>query len=59
MLRAMPYVPLSGWVRIGVAIFSYEGQLNFGVTGDWETAPDIQILCAGIEEGVAELRART
>jgi diacylglycerol O-acyltransferase len=59
MLRAMPYVPLAGWVRIGVAIYSYEGQLNFGVTGDWETAPDIEILCAGIGEGVAELRQRT
>jgi diacylglycerol O-acyltransferase len=59
MLRAMPYVPLSGWVRIGVAIFSYAGQLNFGVTADSETAPDIEILCAGIEEGVRELLQKT
>jgi WS/DGAT/MGAT family acyltransferase len=59
MLRAMPYVPLSGWVRIGVAIFSYAGQLNFGVTADSETAPDIEILCAGVEEGVQELLQKT
>lgn len=55
MLTAMPYVPLGGYVRIGIAIFSYIGQLNFGVTGDYETAPDIDVLCAGIEEGVQEL----
>ncbi|MEE9278841.1 MAG: wax ester/triacylglycerol synthase family O-acyltransferase [Myxococcota bacterium] len=55
MLTARPYVPLLGSVRIGVAIFSYVGQLNFGVTGDYESAPDIGILCAGIEEGTAEL----
>ena len=59
MLTAMPYVPLAGSVRIGVAIFSYDGQLNFGVTGDYETAPDIQILCHGIEEGVEELIKQT
>jgi WS/DGAT/MGAT family acyltransferase len=59
MLSAMPYVPLSGTVRIGVAIFSYAGQLNFGVTGDYETAPDIEILCAGIEQGVSELLQKT
>jgi WS/DGAT/MGAT family acyltransferase len=55
MLTAMPYVPLGSYVRIGVAIFSYIGQLNFGVTGDYETAPDIDVLCAGIEEGMQEL----
>jgi WS/DGAT/MGAT family acyltransferase len=59
MLSAMPYVPLSGTVRIGVAIFSYTGQLNFGVTADYETAPDIGILCAGIEKGVSELLEKT
>jgi diacylglycerol O-acyltransferase len=55
MLSAFPFVPISGTVRIGVAIFSYAGQLNFGVTGDYETAADIQILCDGIEKGVEEL----
>jgi WS/DGAT/MGAT family acyltransferase len=59
MLHAFPYVPLAGSVRIGVAIFSYLGELNFGVTGDYETAPDLRILCEGIEKGVAELTKRT
>ncbi|HET9101781.1 MAG TPA: WS/DGAT domain-containing protein, partial [Solirubrobacteraceae bacterium] len=57
MLEAFPFVPLGGHVRIGIAIFSYDGGINFGVTGDLDTAPDINVLCAGIEEGIAELLA--
>jgi diacylglycerol O-acyltransferase len=55
MIKAFPYVPLAGQVRVGVAIFSYNGQVNFGVTGDYDTAPDIEVLCHGIEEGMGEL----
>jgi diacylglycerol O-acyltransferase len=55
MLEYYPFVPLGGHVRIGVAIVSYDGALNFGVTGDYETAPDIQVLCDGIDAGIAEL----
>jgi WS/DGAT/MGAT family acyltransferase len=55
MLEAFPYVPLGGHVRVGVAIFSYDGALTFGVTGDYDTAPDIDILCEGIERAMAEL----
>ena len=42
-------------MRVGVAIFSYDGALSFGVTGDYDTAPDIDVLCAGIEHGLAQL----
>jgi WS/DGAT/MGAT family acyltransferase len=56
LLEYFPFVPLAGHVRVGVAIVSYDGGLNFGVTGDYETAPDIGVLCDGIEAGVAELQ---
>jgi hypothetical protein len=56
MLEAFPFVPLGGHVRIGIAIFSYDGGINFGVTGDLDTAPDIDVLCQGIERGIAELK---
>jgi diacylglycerol O-acyltransferase len=55
MLEAFPFVPLGGHVRVGVAIFSYDGGINFGVTGDLDTAPDIAVLCRGIEDGMAQL----
>jgi diacylglycerol O-acyltransferase / wax synthase len=55
LLEAFPYVPLGGHIRVGVAIFSYDGALNFGVTGDYDTAGDVAVLCDGIEDGMAEL----
>jgi WS/DGAT/MGAT family acyltransferase len=55
MLEAFPYVPLGGSIRIGIAIFSYNGNLTFGITGDYDTAPDLGVLTAGIEDGVAQL----
>jgi diacylglycerol O-acyltransferase len=58
LLEAFPFVPLGGSVRIGVAIFSYDGTINFGVTGDRDSAPDIGVLCRGIERGMAELMPR-
>jgi WS/DGAT/MGAT family acyltransferase len=57
MLAAYPYVPLAGSVRIGVAIFSYAGNLTFGITGDYDTAPDIEVLARGIQAGIDELLA--
>lgn len=57
MLAAYPYVPLAGQVRIGIAIFSYDGHVTFGVTGDYDAAPDIEVLCRGIEADMAELVA--
>jgi diacylglycerol O-acyltransferase len=58
LLESYPFVPIVGTIRIVVAIFSYDGQLYFGVTGDRDHAPDIDVLTAGIETGAAELAAR-
>jgi WS/DGAT/MGAT family acyltransferase len=55
MLECLPYVPLAGHVRVGVAIFSYDGRLGFGVTGDYDHAPDVGLLCEAIERSMAEL----
>ncbi|MDQ6692526.1 MAG: WSD1 family O-acyltransferase, partial [Candidatus Dormibacteraeota bacterium] len=55
MVYSYPYVPIAGSVRIAIAIFSYLGGLNFGVTGDWDSVQDIEVLTRGIEEGMAEL----
>ena len=52
-----PYVPVMGTVRITIAIFSYEGRLFYGITADYDSVPDIDVLRAGIEAGAAELLA--
>ncbi len=57
MLEAYPFVPLGAQMRVTVAIFSYNGHVNFGVTGDYDAAPDIDVVCRGIEKSVADLLA--
>ena len=57
MLESYPFVPVVGSIRIVVAIFSYDGGLYFGVTGDYDNAPDIDVLTAGIERGMDDLLA--
>jgi diacylglycerol O-acyltransferase / wax synthase len=57
LLEAYPYVPIGAGLRTGVAIFSYDGQLTFGVTADFDTVPDAEVLASGIARGVAELVA--
>jgi WS/DGAT/MGAT family acyltransferase len=57
MLESFPFVPVVGSIRIVVAIFSYDGGLFFGVTGDYDGAPDIDVLTSGIEDGMEDLLA--
>jgi diacylglycerol O-acyltransferase len=55
MLEYLPFVPLGPGVRIGVAILSYNGHLRFGITGDYDTAPDIDVLAGGIDAAMRTL----
>jgi len=55
MVRAFPYVPLGGQMRVGIAIFSYDGEVNFGITGDYDSTPDIDVLAGGIEDGMTQM----
>jgi diacylglycerol O-acyltransferase / wax synthase len=55
MLESFPFVPVIGNVRISIAIFSYDGGLYFGVTGDYDSSSDIAVLTAGIEVSMNQL----
>lgn len=48
--RMLPYVPIADRVRIGVAVFSYCGELTFGVTSDLDVT-DLDVLVRAIEAG--------
>ncbi len=50
-----PYVPIADRLRIGVAVSSYAGALYFGITADRDSTPDVDVLIAGIEDGLREL----
>jgi len=51
----LPYVPIADRVRIGVAIHSYRDALTFGLTGDYDGAPDLDALAEAIRESLDEL----
>ena len=55
MLEAYPYVPIAGHIRVDVAIWSYCGDLYFGITGDWDGAPDIEKVAFGIDRAFEDL----
>jgi len=52
-----PYVPIGNAVRISVAILSYVDTVSFGVTADYDSAPDLDVFTEGIRRGLAELSA--
>ncbi|MDO9495026.1 MAG: wax ester/triacylglycerol synthase family O-acyltransferase [Nocardioides sp.] len=56
-LEMLPYVPIADRVRIGIVIFSYCDTLTFGLTGDFESVPDLDVLTDGITASVEELVA--
>jgi len=57
LLEIIPYVPIATTVRTGISIFSYNGNVTFGITGDFASNPDLDVLARGIEQGVSELLA--
>lgn len=57
VIEAWPIVPIASTIRTGIAMFSYDGQLTFGVTADYDSAPETALLAREIERGIAELRS--
>lgn len=40
---------------LSVAVFSYDGHLDFGLLADFDTIPDIDVISDGVRESLAEL----
>ncbi|MBE1546457.1 diacylglycerol O-acyltransferase [Mycobacterium sp. OAS707] len=56
VVRVLPIPPIALQLRTGIAIVSYADELVFGITADYDAAPDVDELARGIERGVARLR---
>jgi len=41
MKAIFPMVPLMQNQNLGIALFSYAGELHWGFTADWESFPDV------------------
>ena len=52
MTDMYPYIPLGADLRITIGIASYAGGLAWGVTGDHDSVPDLQVLSDGIEQSI-------
>jgi WS/DGAT/MGAT family acyltransferase len=57
MKEIYPVVPLTATTTVGIALFSYNGTIGFGILGDYDAAPDLGVLAEGIEKSIAELIA--
>ncbi len=55
MVDYRPFVPITHGFRVGTAIISYNGRLAFGVTGDYDTTPDVDVVAEGIASDLGEL----
>ena len=49
--------PIALKLRTGIAMLSYAGRFCFGITADYDSAPDVDALARGIEDGVERLAA--
>lgn len=55
VLEVLPVPPIALQLRTGIAMISYADQFCFGITADYDSAPDVDALALGIEEGMRRL----
>jgi diacylglycerol O-acyltransferase len=52
-----PMVPLAENTALGIAILSYNGQLNFGLVADYDALADLEVLADELRSAIDELAA--
>lgn len=55
MREVFPIVPIYGNLTLGVAVLSYDGALNFGVTSDPATCPDVDQFVGALRRAMKAL----
>jgi diacylglycerol O-acyltransferase len=56
LLAQYPFMPIAESMGLSIAVTSLAGTMAFGVTADWDTLPDIDVLVQGIDDSLGELR---
>ncbi|QLL08446.1 wax ester/triacylglycerol synthase domain-containing protein [Mycobacterium vicinigordonae] len=59
IVELLPIPPTAPQLSTGVAVFGYGDELVFGLTADYDGAPMLEHLAAGIEAGMTRLAALT
>jgi diacylglycerol O-acyltransferase / wax synthase len=55
MERVFPMVPLAKNQGVCIGVMSYDGQVNFGLIGDYDGIPDLEDLAKDLEASIGEL----
>jgi WS/DGAT/MGAT family acyltransferase len=50
-----PLIPLAENTALGIAIMSYNGQINFGLVADYDALPDVESLALELRSSIDEL----
>lgn len=57
MLDNYGLVPLTDYLALGIVLFSYDGNLGWGFTGDWDLLPDLHDFVLHTQAAFSELSA--
>ncbi|TMM04124.1 MAG: wax ester/triacylglycerol synthase family O-acyltransferase [Actinobacteria bacterium] len=52
-----PMVPLAENTALGIAVMSYDGQMNFGLNADYDALADVEVLAEELRAAIDELSA--
>ena len=56
LLASYPVMPIAENMGLSIAVTSLAGTMAFGITADWDTLPDIEVLAATLEDALTDLR---
>jgi diacylglycerol O-acyltransferase / wax synthase len=55
LVAQYPIMPIAETMGLSIAVTSLAGTMAFGLTADWDTLPDIEVLARGIDDAVLDL----
>jgi len=55
LLEVFPVLAIAGNMALGVAVMSYDGQLNLTAVADRDRCPDVEVFAEGLRRVLAEL----
>jgi diacylglycerol O-acyltransferase / wax synthase len=56
LLAQYPIMPIAETMGLSIAVTSLAGTMAFGITADWDTLPDIELLAEAMGDALDELR---
>lgn len=55
IVEILPYVPIAVRIRTAIAVLSYADRLTIGITADYNSNPDVDVLAGALRDAIAEL----